>query len=224
MRILLSSMFVLLIGLQAKAAAVIQAASNIHEGKVIVAVEDTDPDKRVFMQVDSRTGKKESLGFPNDLVSEEISAVLSLPEYVVVVSKSSGEDRKPRVHEYVRNSKIWMAAGELNCLSFKQIEIEKSELRVDCADETKDGRVAGTVKMVLDFTSKAQVKATLPLQQDRQGNISFNLLGGSPGKWESMELFSPKNKKALTAKDLSLSSDAKIKKTIKVKETIGPKE
>ncbi len=223
MRVLLSSMFVLLIGLQAKAVAVVQAASNIHDGKVIVAVEDTDVDKRVFMQVDSRTGKKEALGFPNDLVSEDILAVLSTPEYVVVISRS-GEDKKPRVHEYVRSSKIWMAAGDLNCLSFKQVEIEKSELRVDCSDEAKDGRVVGTVKMVLDFTSKAVVKQVLPVQQDKQGNVSFALLGGSERKWESMELFSGKSKKVLTAKDLSLSSDAKIKKTITVKETIGPKE
>jgi hypothetical protein len=216
-------MFVLLIGLQAKAVAVIQAASNIHDGKVIVAVEDTDPDRRVFMQVDARTGKKEALGFPNDLVSEGISAVISTPEYVVVVSRSS-EERKPRVHEYVRSSKIWMAAGDLNCLSFKQIEIEKSELRVDCSDEAKDGRLVGLVKMALDFTSKATVKAALPVQQDKQGNVSFSLEGGSESKWESMQLWAGKSKKVLTAKDLSLSSDAKIKKTITIKETIGPKE
>ncbi|WP_413577558.1 hypothetical protein ACLVWU_04125 [Bdellovibrio sp. HCB290] len=225
MKVLVSGLLILFAGIQSQAAAVIQSASNIHNGKIIVAVDITDPARRVFMEVDARSGKKESLGFPNDLVSEDIMAVVSLPEYVVVLSQwTSGDGRKPKVHEYVRSSKIWMAAGDLNCLSFDQIEIEKSELRVQCADENKEGLATGPVKMALDFTAKSAVKVNLPIQEASSGAVGFVLKGGSMFKWASMEVTSGKAKKSYSAEDLSLSSDAKIKKTIKVKETIGPKE
>ncbi|WP_413560260.1 hypothetical protein [Bdellovibrio sp. HCB209] len=225
MKFLVMGALVLFAGLQAKAAAVIQAASNIHNGKVVVAVEATDPERRVFMEVDAKTGKKESLGFPNDLVSENIMAVISVPGYVVVISQwTAGDGKKPRVHEYVRSSKIWMAAGELNCLSFDKIEVEKTELRVDCVDQNKANLPVGVVKLALDFTSKAVVKSTLPVQQDKQGAVSFSLSGGEMFKWETLSLSSGKAKKTLSAQDVSLSSDAKIKKTITIKETIGPVE
>ncbi|WP_413580595.1 hypothetical protein [Bdellovibrio sp. HCB288] len=225
MKSLLTGVLFVLAGLQAQAAAVIQSASNVHNGKVVVAVDISDPARRVFMEVDAKSGRKESLGFPNDLVSEDIMAVISLPEYVVVLSQwTAGDGKKPKVHEYVRSSKIWMAAGELNCLSFDQIEIEKSELRVQCADENKEGTLVGTVKMALDFTSKTAVKATLPIQESSAGPVSFALKGGSMFKWAALDLKSGKAKKTYTAEDLSLSSDAKIKKTIKIKETIGPAE
>lgn len=218
MKLLLQTLVALFIGFQAQAA-VIQAASNLQNNKVIVLVED--PTRRVFMEVDAKTGRKEALGFPNDLVSEDIMAVISLPDYVVVVSQwTAGDGKKPRVHEYVRSSKIWMAAGELNCLSFDQIELEKTELRVQCADADNNK----TVKMVLDFTSKATVKMKLPLEQDKQGAASFALAGGSKFKWESLDLSLGKKKKVYTSQDLSLSSDAKTFKTIKKTETYGPKE
>ncbi|WP_413586625.1 hypothetical protein [Bdellovibrio sp. HCB274] len=225
MKSLILGLLVLFAGIQSQAATVIQSASNIHNGKVVVAVDISDPARRVFMELDARTGRKESLGFPNDLVSEDIMAVISLPEYVVVLSQwTMGDGKKPKVHEYVRSSKIWMAAGDLNCLSFDQIEIEKSELRVQCADENKEGLATGPVKMALDFTAKTPVKVVLPVQDATQGGVGFALKGGSMFKWASLEVKSGKSKKVYTAEDLSLSSDAKIKKTIKVKETIGPKE
>ena len=190
--------FTLLLSLASSSAfAAIQSASNISGDKVVVSVRDDKSPGHSLVRLNLKTATKETVSLPKDLGGEEIMGMVLFPEHLVMISQwTAGDGKNPHLYQYSFKNKTWNKPSEVSCLSFDTVEVNASEIKIQCEEN-------GEKKAALSFKATSPLKLVFPLQSDKQGALQYKLSGGSMFMWKSIDFQDAKKpKKSLTTADL----------------------
>lgn len=177
------------------ALASIQGVSNISDKRVAVNAYNADTETRKLVLLNLKTLEQQSITLP-DLEHEEIMGLVLLKDDLVMISQwTSGGGKNPNVHQYNLTTQKWADPIEVHCLSFDEIEIKKSILKLNC-----DDKKAKPVK--LSIKTSSPLKQVLPLVEQKNENVQLKLIGGSLFNWNSLEFVDGKKAaKKLKSKD-----------------------
>ena len=170
-------------------ARMIQAASNIESGKILLSVADTEKKSPPqLLQLDLQNSQQTPIAWPKDFKQEEVMGLLQLSgEAVLITQFTQGGGQFPHIYQYSFAKKEWSAKGELKCLSFDTVKIKDSVLQVDCEADPRNKEAAGAKSLPLNLDKKAELKAVLPITADKNKKFGFKLKG-EMFTWKSIEI------------------------------------
>lgn len=138
------------------------------------------------------------IALPTELLHREVVALFPADkEQLVVMSQRTVEQGdNPQFHSYNPAKKEWKKLGEVDCMSFAKLQVEKSAVTLSCVETNAKGEEVTTEKKVAfkDVTLTRPGAVTLPMAKVEDKSVRAELIGDS-FEWQELKVGIEKKEK-----------------------------
>lgn len=164
-----------------------------------VKVEEKGMEPETYLlHVDSSL-KSEKVTLPKELSHREIIALFPTTKssLLVLTQRTVEQGDDPQLHAFNPQKKEWKKLGEVECMTFSKVNLEKNALILSCVETTEKGEEVVKEKAISfkDLSLSQTGKVILPVTEVK-GDIDAKLLGDA-FYWQELKVELNKKSKVI---------------------------
>jgi hypothetical protein len=172
---------------------------NIFAG---VKLEKKDYEPETYIQQisgDKLISKK--IPLPKELFHRDVIGIFTAEQnrLVILTQRTAERGDHPLFYTLDSDKNEWKKVGELNCISFAKITVEKNSMTLHCVDTNDEGKRVETPKRInlegIIFTQVGEI--TLPVTNITKNSLRAGLLG-DPFEWNEIKVGKDKKEKVFS--------------------------
>lgn len=150
------------------------------DNAIYAGVKSVEPEMEMesyLIEVNVKDLSSKKVSLPSDIVNREIVGLVPARDHLIVITQNTrGGGDRPLIHSLAQNSKSWKQIGEVDCISFANINVTSTFLEFSCEETSPKGEVKKVNKQIDTKILLKSQSLKLPVTQFKSEQVEASLI------------------------------------------------